>query len=270
MVLHNIKFRTWKNAFAPRETKLEIPGWAGQKHYKSGQPWHCKPFLASATYGLELLYPFNTEVRVTLKDGICEFQYDSDEEWKQLGETPFKHFTENHFGLTSSLDIQTEHGYSVLIQPHPRYFTDTTGTVPLPSCGLIESDWWPKVFFIAFRGPLNGQYIFRKGDGIAQIIIVPTEVEYNVQPMNDKEVSVRQEVNYLMGKASPHITKKWEDEAGNRYTNLYKILSLICKKEGTDAVHEYLSKTVNALNTNQRSKQRLLSNKIFFPNANSN
>lgn len=270
--MHNIKYRAWKKGFPPQVTKLEIPGWSGEKNYDYGQPWHCKPFTASATYGLELLYPFDTEVSVTCEDGICQFHYKDDSEWKAMGldSLPFKHFTKNHFGFTSSLDIKTEPGFSVLIQPHPRYFTDMTGTVPLPSCGLIESAWWPKVFFIAFRAPIQGQYTFRKGEGFAQLLIVPTEVEYSIQPMNSAETRERELTNHLMEKVSPTVTKYWEDQKGNRYTNLYKVLSLICKKEGAEAVLKYLEKTASALEYNKRSKQRLLSRRIFHPNANTN
>jgi hypothetical protein len=38
-------------------------------------------------------------------------------------------------------------------------FTDASGTVPCAVPGLIESDWWPRIFFIVFKAPAPGQQV---------------------------------------------------------------------------------------------------------------
>lgn len=269
--MHNVKlkYRTWFKGAPPRPIKLEVPGWAGQKHFETGQPWHCKPFVAAATYGLELVYPFDTEVTVTAENGTCEFLYESEDEWKQINQTkqfPFSNFTPNHFGFTSSVDIKTEPGYSTMILPHPRFFTDMTGSVPVPSCGMLESDWWPKIFFIAFRAPLAGhKYVFRKGEGYAQLMFVPHETTYQIEQMGAQESKDRQETEWLMSLLLKHVAnKKWKDKFGQVFNNEYKTLSMIARKDGPEAVLAHLRNVHKKVETN-RPKRTLSNTNIFHP-----
>lgn len=241
----DIKYRTYSKGVPPRKVKLDLPGWAGNKVDNVGQPFQCKPWVDAATYGLELIYPFDTEVEITSKNGISEFHYSNNEEWKEFKfpeGIPFQNFTPNHFGFTSSMDIQTPEGYGTMILPHPRYYTDTTGTVPLPAQGFLESDWWPKVFFIAFKAPLEGQrYVFRKGEGIAQFIFVPKEPNYNVVKMTSEEENHRSLMDKIISRFGSQIaTKNWKDDNGLIFDNKYKVLSSICKKEGVSGVEQRL------------------------------
>ena len=252
----NIKYRNWLHNQPPRPIKLEIPGWSGEKHWETGQPWHCKPFVDGATYGLEIIYPFKTEVRVTNENGKSEFHCESKKEWEDRDvEFPFKNFAPNHFGFTSSTDIQTEPGYGVLILPHPRFYTDLTGEVPVPSIGLLESDWWPKIFFIAYRAPLKGtEYVFRTGEGIAQVLIVPKEVEYNVQQMTFTEQRERNIQEATIAKYGKQIaTKSWEDKNGLSFDNKYKVLSQMnCRNQ---SVTGFLEKAVQFAQENEAAAQ---------------
>lgn len=224
----NLKYRTWYKGQPPRQIKLEIPGWSGEKTWDLGQPWHCKPFADGATYGLEIIYPFQTEVVVTNENGEAQFHCESKSEWEDVGVVfPFRCFAPHHFGFTSSLDIQTEEGFGSLILPHSRYFTDMQGTVPLPSIGLLESDWWPKVFFIAFRAPLEGQkYVFKYGEGIAQILIVPKSPKYNIEKMSREEARLRSDQEKMLAKHGGKIANKtWTDKQNFTFDNKYKVLS---------------------------------------------
>lgn len=268
MLSVNIKYRTWNKGIPPRPIKLEIPGWAGQKHWNSGQPHHCKPFIDGATYGLELIYPYDTEVTVIAQDGVSEFLCNSKEEWKD-SQFPFQNFAPNHFGFTSSLDIQTEEGIGTMILPHPRYYTDMKGDVPLPVHGLIESDWWPKIFFLAFRAPLNNQkYIFRQGEGFAHLIFVPKEVEYNIHKMTSEEEKQRKLAEQTLSKYGQKIaTRVWKDEDGQAFDNKYKVLSGLAKKKGAQFVAEALNnieifdsekKTKDAVARKNKMKRRLI------------
>lgn len=248
----NIKYRTWYKGQPPRLIKLEIPGWAGEDNWKFGQPWHCKPFADGATYGLELIYPYDTEVRVTTNnEGEVFFETDSKSEWNNSGiEFPFKSFAPHHFGFTSSLDIQTEPGMGVMILPHPSFFTDRNNTVPIPSIGLIESDWWPKIFFIAFKTPSLGQtHIFKKGKGVAQVLIVPKDVRYNIKKMSREEELMRVDQEKALQKYGAKISNKsWQDGSGNSFDNKYKVLSLMESRENKSVV-----KYLNGLTTHMKT-----------------
>lgn len=264
----NVKYRTWNKGVPPKPIKVQVPGWAGEKNYETGQPWHCKPFVDGATYGLEIIYPFETEVIVSSDNGIAKFEYKTDEEWKTLpsGVVPFANFARNHFGFTSSLDIKTEPGYGTLILPHPRFFTDTTGDVPVPSLGLIESDWWPKIFFIAFKCPLNGtKYVFRKGEGIAQVLIVEKSIEYEMNKMSPAEETERHnhEIAITLN-AGKIATRKWKDADGNTFDNKYRVLSSMeTKGEGAtkflnNTLHEKTNKKIEIEDRNREKMKRIL------------
>src|SRR5687767_59867 len=79
-----LKYRCWYKGVPPKPIKLQIPGWAGDSHGHSNgdkpQPWHCPPFVEGATYGLELIYPFETEVSVRNVDGKIKFDGDFSKE----------------------------------------------------------------------------------------------------------------------------------------------------------------------------------------------
>src|SRR5579884_765409 len=68
-----VKYRLHGNRPAPQPIKVAVPGWAGAREPRADgsheQPWHCAPFVESATYGIEVLYPFDEELRVSSEDG---------------------------------------------------------------------------------------------------------------------------------------------------------------------------------------------------------
>ena len=65
-----VKYRSFTPGLNPRRTKLEVPGWGGERQpRKDGsmeQAWHCLPFSEGARYGIELFYPYENELRVGL------------------------------------------------------------------------------------------------------------------------------------------------------------------------------------------------------------
>ena len=71
--------------------------------------------------------------------------------------------------FATGIDIQAPPGYALRTEPHPRFFADTTGTVPAVVYGHLHSEWWPKKLFVVFKIPaLPGQrHIFRKGEPYA-------------------------------------------------------------------------------------------------------
>ena len=74
--MQTVKFRLYEPRLAPRRTRIEVPGWAGEREpRKDGSHeygWHCMPFVESAQYGIELFYPFDNELHITKRDGPVE------------------------------------------------------------------------------------------------------------------------------------------------------------------------------------------------------
>ena len=68
-----VKYRSFTPGLNPRRTKLEVPGWGGERQpRKTGsmeQAWHCLPFSEGARYGIELFYPYENELQVSVRGG---------------------------------------------------------------------------------------------------------------------------------------------------------------------------------------------------------
>lgn len=266
----NFKYRTWWKGIAPKKIKLETPGWAGEKS-KTAQPWHCKPFIDASTYGFELIYPFKTEVEVTSKNGECFFNgdFEANEEHHDFysntpSKKPFANFAKNHFGFTSSLDIQTDEGFGTMILPHPRFYTDRTGTVPCPVSGFLETDFWPRIFFVVFKAPLEGEkYVFRYGEPYAQILILPKSVDYNYREMTNKEESYRNKIDNVINQCAKKIaTKFWKDSNNYDFDNKYKVLSNMAKKIGVDNLYKRLEEIQNDSHVEEQTFQNIRESKF--------
>ncbi|MHA2043428.1 MAG: hypothetical protein ACW99G_01465 [Candidatus Thorarchaeota archaeon] len=217
------------------------------------QPWHCQPFIDGSTYGLEVIYPHKYECAVKRINGEVVFDGDFSEDRcvnSYLKEKPFSSFAPNHYGCTSGLDIKPPDGYCVRIEPHPRFYTDNTNTVPIAVAGHL-SGWWSRIFFIAFKSPLEGEsHIFREGDPIAQMIFVPKKVSYDIRLMTKEETTKRADREKILSKcgveASKHI---WTDHIGHKFDDKYKVLTSIYAQEGEAGIDKYL-KEVNSKHYN--------------------
>lgn len=242
-----VAYRTWYLGQPPRPIKLQIPGWAGDPGYSEGckpQPWHCKPFVDASTYGLELIYPFPEPCVVTGLDGGVRFDGNFPELEAALGmKHPFMAFAPDHYGYTSSLDIMTRPGTVTRVEPHPRFFTDRTGECPIAVAGHLETEWWSRIFFLAFKSPRPGEkHVFRQGEGYAQVLFVPRDVEYEVRPMTADEESVRKARDEGIAKNSKKICSHFYlDHLGHRFDNKYKVLSKVNRRAGADGVDGVLA-----------------------------
>jgi hypothetical protein len=246
----NLKWRACHNAdkYPPKRIKLEIPGWAGiDKNHSNGavpQPWHCPPFVEGSTYGLELIYPFDSECVVENLDGNIVFNCDFS---KEVGydhpDPPFKCFAPGHFGFTSSFDFFPPKDHIIRIEPHPKYFTDHSWTTPLPVPGHIQGEWWTKIFFVVFKEPpIGGRYIFRKGEPYAQILILPKKVEYKIEEMTSVEKTKRM---YLDNNSNVFIKESWKDHKGNVFDDKYRNLGCEFAKGGIKGVCEKIDNNMN-------------------------
>jgi hypothetical protein len=193
-----VKYRLHGQRPPPLPIRITVPGWAGAKDPRADgsheQPWHCIPFSESARYGLELLYPFDDELRVTTVDGKVHL----DADWgtspdPDLMWPPFRPFGADYYSYQLSLDLEVAEGWAIRTEPHPRYFTDASNTTPLAVPALIRSDWWPMMFFCIFKAPPPGvTHSFRKGEGFISLIALPADPDLDLQPMTEEEAAQRE------------------------------------------------------------------------------
>jgi hypothetical protein len=193
-----LKYRLHGHRPPPQPIKLAVPGWAGAPQPRADgnheQPWHCVPFSESAHYGVEVLYPFDAELRVTKSRGRVRLNADWGEPVDEdMMWPPFRPFGKDYYSYQISLDLAVPPGWAIRVEPHPRYFTDATNTTPLPVPAIIRSEWWPMMFFCIFKAPPKGvTHIFRKGEPYLSIIVLPTEPDLDLQPMTEDEAAERE------------------------------------------------------------------------------
>jgi hypothetical protein len=187
----------YERRLQPRRTKLEIPGWGGtpepRREGSREQPWHCVPFSESAQYGIELIYPYDNELHVSTRDGRLVLDGDfgpnpsSGIEWP-----PFRTFGERFYTYQLLLDLKVEDGFAIRTEPHPRFYTDPTDTTPIAVPALLRR-WWPMVNFLVFKSPAEGRtHIFRPGEPMAQIVVIPAEPDFEIVEMSEEEAAERE------------------------------------------------------------------------------
>jgi len=194
---HQVKCRLHKPKLAPRRTKMEIPGWGGKSEPRRDgsreQPWHCVPFSESAQYGIEIFYPHDNALHVTTRDG--ELVLDGDfgpDPGTGVAWPPFRTFGEKYYTYQLLLDLKVDDGMAIRTEPHPRFYTDFTDTTPIAVPALLRR-WWPMVNFLVFKSPPEGRtHIFRPGEPMAQIIVVPAEPNFEIVAMSEEEAAERE------------------------------------------------------------------------------
>ena len=249
-----VRYRALPQALPPRRIKLAVPGWAGESSAHGegspAQPWHCQPFVDGSTCGLELLYPFRTECRVTRDGDGLRFEGDFGDELSSLqpgtapGASPFAAFAAHHYGLSSLLDVVPPPGYALRLEPHPRFFTDTTGEVPIAVPGHLQR-FWPRKFFVVFKAPPPGAvHVFRQGEPYAQLLLVPTQLSYRLQPMEPEQAEERDRQERQIGTLGWLLSKHiWRSSAGLWFDDKYKQLLRVFRASGLAGVRDLLDRT---------------------------
>ena len=233
-----VKYRLHGSRSVPRPTKMSVPGWAGAREPRTDgsheQPWHCAPFAESATYGLEMLYPFDEELRVTNVDGFVTLEAD----WGEppdgdLMWPPFRTFGEDYYSYQISLDLEVPPGWAVRTEPHPRYFTDASNTTPLAVPALIRSEWWPMMFFCIFKAPPPGVvHIFRKDEPFISLIVLPSEPAVILTPMNDDEAAQREMRSRRLAKSRDDLAMgtKWLSSTNTIFDATYRNMARAARR----------------------------------------
>lgn len=192
-----VKYRLNDPRLAPRRTKMEIPGWSGSREPRvtgsREQVWHCVPFSEGAQYGIELFYPYAFELQVTTRDG--RLQLDAD--WGEAPDDgvqwpPFRNFGDRFYTYQILLDLKVEKGMAIRTEPHPRFYTDPTDSTPIAVPALLRN-WWPMMFFAVFKAPAEGRtHVFRPNEPFMQIIVIPEEASFELEPMGEEECAERE------------------------------------------------------------------------------
>ena len=80
-------------------------------------------------------------------------------------------------------------------EPHPCFYTDTTGTVPIAVPALLRTEWWPMISFVVFKSPAEGEtHIFRPGEPMLQILVLPVSADFTLVPMDEEEEAAEREM----------------------------------------------------------------------------
>jgi len=194
-----VKYRLHRPGTEPRRTEMPVPGWGGDPQPRADgnleQMWHCTPFSESARYGLEVLYPFDEELRVSTVRGRVRLDGDwgAPPEDSTLMWPPFRTFGDAYYSHQFVLDLKVPPGWAVRFETHPRYYQPGIDDVPLAVPALIRTSWWPMVFFVIFKAPPKGiTHVFRKGEPFVQAIVIPEESELELEPMEEEEAAERE------------------------------------------------------------------------------
>jgi hypothetical protein len=237
-----VKIRTSETRLAPRRTRLEIPGWAGERapraHGSHEQPWHCALFSEGAQYGIELFYPYDNELLVGTKDGKLYFEGDFGPcPSEGLQWPPFRNFGENYYTYQILLDLKVPSGYALRIEPHPRFYTDRTDTCPIAVQALIRH-WWPMLFFCVFKSPAEGRvHIFRPGEPFAQVLILPAEAPFEIVEMAPEEAAERELQSRRIHASRDTLgsDSRWVSSTNTVFDGTYRFLLRAAKAQFKDA-----------------------------------
>jgi hypothetical protein len=181
-----IKYNTYARALPPRPIQTADAPKKSEEGTSPAlgreEPW--LPFVAAATYGLELTYPYEIECQVIHDHGTIRFDWDFTKEPDGgLTGGEFAAFAPRHaskyYLFNTRLDLLPPPGYVLRTEPHPRFFTDDSGTVAPALIGHVQNEWYPRLLYVVFPTPRPGQrHIFRKGEPFAQVLLVPQPVNY--------------------------------------------------------------------------------------------
>lgn len=250
-----VKYATYSKATPPQPIRVKVPGWAGNpdkmEDGSPGQPWHCMPFVEASTYGLELVYPFETECQIINDDGMVRIEWDFAKEiGGEVSGAEFSTFypkeASKHYLFTTRIDVQAPEGHVVRIEPHPRFFTDDSGTCPLAVIGHLQTEWWPRKLFVVFKAPPPGQrHVFRKGEPYAQIIFVPRRANYDLVKLSGEEETLRRKLDGEIDTARLQIADNvWHNASGYQLSNHYKVLASAFNRDGAAAVQATIARAV--------------------------
>ncbi len=125
------------------------------------------------------------------------------------------------------LDLKVGPEWAIRTEPHPRFYTDTTGTVPIAVPALLRTEWWPMISFIVFKAPGEGQiHIFRPDEPMLQILVLPLTCDINLVPMNEEETAEREMRGRKIHASRPALAANstWTSSTNTVFDGTYRYL----------------------------------------------
>jgi hypothetical protein len=241
--MQDVKYRLVNPALRPRRTKLEMPGWAGRPEPRTDgaqeYAWHCTPFTEGAQYGIEVFYPYQNELRVTRKNGKAEFSGDfgPKPEDSDLAWPPFRSFGDDYYTYQLLLDLKVGSDWAIRTEPHPRFYTDPTDTVPIAVPALLRTEWWPMISFIVFKTPPEGRmHIFRPNEPMLQILILPVTADFLLTEMNEEEAAEREMRGRRIHQSRPTLAAEstWTSKTDTVFDGTYRHLLRAAKAKARE------------------------------------
>ena len=193
-----VKYRYFEPRLNPRRTKMEVPGWSGKPEPRRDGSheygWHCMPFVEGAQYGIEVFYPFDNELRVTTRAGQVVLESDwGPDPGTGINWPPFRSFGEGYYTHQLLLDLKLPDDMAVRTEPHPRFYTSPDDDVPIAVPALLRTSWWPMISFVVFKAPPEGRvHVFRPNEPFMQLLFVPADPAFELQPMDEEEAAERE------------------------------------------------------------------------------
>ena len=227
-----VRYRLHGPGLPPRPVEMPVPGWAGEPQPRIDgsheQVWHCAPFTEGAKYGLEVLYPFDQELRVRTVRGRVKLEAD----WgpnpdNGLNWPPFRPFGDQYYSYQLVLDLAGPPGWAVRIETHPKVYADTNHSTPVAVPAMIRTEWWPMIFFAIFQAPPKGvTHVFRKGEPFLYAILVPAESELQLEEMGEEEAAERELRSMRIRDSRPTLAAKttWLSKTNTVFDGTYRHL----------------------------------------------
>ena len=241
--MQEIKYRLVNPGLHPRRTKLEMPGWAGKAEPRADgaqeYAWHCAPFTEGAQYGIEVFFPYANELHVTRKDGKLAFDGDfgprPDDSY--LMWPPFRSFGDDYYTYQLLLDLKVGREWAVRTEPHPRFYTDPTDTVPIAVPALLRTEWWPMISFVVFKAPPEGRtHIFRPNEPMLQILVLPVTADYTLVEMDEEEAAEREMRGRRIHSSRPRLAadSTWTSKTNTVFDGTYRHLLRAAKAKSRE------------------------------------
>ena len=139
---------------------------------------------------MELCYPHGSDLHVRNEAG--EWQFDETGAPDPADAPPFRSFGERYYTYRTALDLKVAPGLAVKVETHPRFYTDSTGSVPVAVPAVIQH-WWPMIYFVVFKAPAAGQsHIFRPGEPFLQLSLIAADDSIEIVAMAEAEAAERE------------------------------------------------------------------------------
>jgi hypothetical protein len=192
-----VKYRAVNPKLQPRRTRLDVPGWMGEDEPRQDgsheYPWHCIPFTEAARNGIEICYPYDHALHVSVRDGTMIFEGEfPDDHLPDAQMPPFRTFGHQYYTYQILLDLKVDDQHAIKVETHPSFYTDASGTAPIAVPAIIRH-WWPMIFFVVFKAPAEGQtHIFQPGAPFILMTVIQADDKIDLVEMPEEEAAERE------------------------------------------------------------------------------